>query len=266
MLNRFLAGILASGVIALLSLGADASPPPDGRAERIVCDDAAAIAARDIGAPLDYLRALTRTETGRARGGRLTPWPWTVNMEGEGRWFETREQALAFVRARHAAGARSFDIGCFQINYRWHGDAFANFEEMFDPVTNARYAATFLTELRRDGEEWRRAVGRFHSKTPALAKRYRARFDRILAGLDPAPAAMTPSRTALFRRPRRPAAAPVLARTPRREETAALSFLIPPGGATPLLPAAASSQAASSSLFPAAGARPLLRRAAPLLK
>ncbi|MFV0474980.1 MAG: lytic transglycosylase domain-containing protein, partial [Pikeienuella sp.] len=110
-----------------------------------ICD--AAAGAAPGGVPAASLRALTRTETGRRVGGALLPWPWTVNMEGEGFWFDTREEALAFVRARHAAGARSFDMGCFQINFRWHGEAFDSLDAMFEPSLNAAYAARFLNEL-----------------------------------------------------------------------------------------------------------------------
>lgn len=182
--------------IALLPL-AFIAPAALASSDATICDRAAAAAAHGSDVPLTYLQALTRTETGRARGGKLTPWPWTVNMEGEGRWFETRAEALAYVKAHHKRGARSFDIGCFQINYRWHGEAFGSIAEMFDPLANARYAAAFLTELRGGEGKWRRAVGRYHSKTPKFAAKYKKRFDRILAALAPpagderAPAART---------------------------------------------------------------------------
>src|SRR5699024_6482524 len=97
-------------------------------------DRAARQAARAHDVPLDVLRAISRAETGRPRQGGLQPWPWTVNMEGRGRWFDNADAARAYVFAHFKAGARSFDVGCFQINYRWHGDAFRSIDEMFDPV------------------------------------------------------------------------------------------------------------------------------------
>jgi hypothetical protein len=148
-----------------------------------VCDAAAARASSDTDVPLSVLRAVTRTETGRQRGDRLAPWPWTVNMEGTGRWFESRHEAHAFVMRHHDSGARSFDIGCFQINYKWHGAAFDSIDAMFDPLTNARYAARFLARLHAELGDWSKAAGAYHSRTNALAARYRARFDRIRAAL-----------------------------------------------------------------------------------
>ncbi|MEM8880895.1 MAG: transglycosylase SLT domain-containing protein [Pseudomonadota bacterium] len=124
--------------------------------------------------PQPVLFAITRTET--ARYG--TPWPWTVNMEGTGHWFDSRAEAQAFAQSRYEDGARNFDIGCFQINHRWHGEHFASIEEMFDPDLNARYAAQFLIELYMELGSWDAAVGAYHSRTP----RYAARYLRIYHG------------------------------------------------------------------------------------
>jgi transglycosylase-like protein with SLT domain len=148
-----------------------------------LCDRAAIEASRTRGVPLDVLKAISRTETGRSVGNRLQPWPWTVNMEGTGRWFATLDEARAYVFLNFKKGARSFDVGCFQINYKWHGGAFRSIDDMFDPETNAQYAAKYLVELYQEFGNWPDAVGAYHSRTPELAKKYTARFDRILAGL-----------------------------------------------------------------------------------
>ncbi len=150
-----------------------------------LCDDAAHRAARRHDLPAEVLLAITRVETGR--GQAATPWPWTVNMEGAGHWFDTENQAQVFVFRHFKGGARSFDVGCFQINYKWHGRAFRSIEEMFDPDHSADYAAQFLKDLYADLGDWSAAAGAYHSRTPSLSRRYAARFDRILADLDRAP-------------------------------------------------------------------------------
>ena len=61
------------------------------------------------------LKAISLTETGRKTGGQFRPWPWTVNMEGTGHWFDTLDEARAYVSREFKRGARSFDVGCFQI-------------------------------------------------------------------------------------------------------------------------------------------------------
>lgn len=147
------------------------------------CDQVAAEAARRTGVPISVLKAITRTETGQKRNGAFRPWPWTVNMEGKGVWFDTEDEARAYVYKEFKRGARSFDVGCFQINYKWHGKAFTSIDEMFDPLTNALYAARFLGELYAEHGNWGGAAGAYHSRTPEFANRYKVRFQKFRAAL-----------------------------------------------------------------------------------
>lgn len=124
---------------------------------------------------------------GALRGGRLRPWPWAINREGQSYWFASRDEALAFARQSLAEGRTSFDVGCFQINYRWHGQGFASLEAMFDQDQSGIYAARFLRDLYGETGSWSAAAGAYHSRTPEFAEIYRARFDRILADLGAAP-------------------------------------------------------------------------------
>ena len=107
----------------LLSLALPAGPLRADSAESgaQICERAIIAGARRAGLPQDVLHAISLTETGRAQGGRLRPYPWAINREGKGFWFQNRDEALAFARASLAEGRRSFDVGCFQINYLWHG-------------------------------------------------------------------------------------------------------------------------------------------------
>ena len=175
---------LLSGLILFPAIpGASAATSGPGRIS--VCDQAAVKAAQLHDVPLDILRAISRVETGRASGARgVQPWPWTVNMEGKGHWFRTRDEALAYVFRHFKRGARSFDVGCFQINFKWHGQAFPSVEAMFDPYENAAYAARFLKSLHGEYGNWSEAAGAYHSRTPGYAKAYAARFDRMRSRLD----------------------------------------------------------------------------------
>lgn len=142
-----------------------------------LCRAAIAIAEREAGIPAGLLQAIGRVESGRRDpdSGRFAPWPWTINAEGRGMFFPTREAAIAEVRQLQAAGVRSIDIGCMQVNLRHHPDAFATLEQAFDPVANARYGARFLTELQAARQDWGRAAAHYHSQTPDRAEAYRAR-------------------------------------------------------------------------------------------
>ncbi len=165
-------------------LGLSPSQALAGRGGEI-CERAARLAAQRTGVPLDVLRAISLTETGRRDGGVIRPWPWTVNMEGRGVWFDSFAEALAFATENFDRGARSFDVGCFQLNFKWHGRAFSTIAEMFDPERNALYAAGFLRELFAETGSWTEAAGAYHSRTPEYAARYKKRFRRHLARLSP---------------------------------------------------------------------------------
>ena len=159
-----------------------------------LCDAAAVRAADRHDVPRDILLSLTRTETGRSRAGQIEPWPWAVNRAGDGRWFETRDAALSFATTSLRSGHQNFDIGCFQINFRWHKHHFTSLAAMFDPEANADYAARFVRDLHREFGSWTRAAGAFHSRTPEHSSRYLKRFGEIRAGLDPRSVAVNPAR------------------------------------------------------------------------
>ena len=171
-------------VVALLLLLPHAPATAD-TGSAALCEQAIVEGARRGGVPVEVLHAIALTETGRNAGGRLRPWPWAINREGKGFWFDTREEALAFARESVAANRPSFDVGCVQINYRWHGHAFPSIEAMLDPQWTATYAAQFLRTLYEERGSWSEAAGAYHSLTPDLARIYRERFDRILAELEP---------------------------------------------------------------------------------
>lgn len=158
-----------------------------------LCDGAAQNASALTGVPLAVLQAIALAETGRAlpgAGGVLRPWPWTVNQDGDGHWFDSQAQALDFATTARDQGISNFDLGCFQLNHRWHADAFPSLQAMFDPQQNALYAARFLQSLYQKYGDWSQAAGAYHSNTPEYAARYRERFDALFAGLEggnPAP-------------------------------------------------------------------------------
>ena len=178
----------ALGLALALALGLLAGPAPaaaqDDDLSAALCEQAIVNGARRGGVPAEVLHAVALTETGRNSNGRMRPYPWAINREGKGHWFKTREEALAFAQGSLAEGRPSFDVGCVQINYRWHGHAFPSLDDMFDPEWTATYAAQFLRNLYEERGSWSEAAGAYHSLTPEKAGIYRQRFDRLLAGID----------------------------------------------------------------------------------
>ena len=144
------------------------------------CDGAALRSAEAYGVPPQVMLAITRVESGKPTGDALQPWPWTVNLQGEGHWFDSAEEATDFAQNAIATGVTNLDIGCFQLNWRWHGDKFSSIDEMFDPETNADHAARFLVENHQKTGNWVDAVAAYHSTSPDLAEAYIERIEGIL--------------------------------------------------------------------------------------
>jgi hypothetical protein len=139
------------------------------------CRDQAAIAERAAGIPDGLLLAIGKRESGRfdMQAGGVLPWPWAVNREGEGRFFASRQEAAAYVAGAERGGSRSIDVGCFQINLKYHPMAFASLDVAFDPAANAAYAARFLRQLYDREGSWETAVAHYHSASPLLGVPYR---------------------------------------------------------------------------------------------
>ena len=154
-----------------------------------LCRAAILAAERAHGVPAGLLLAIGLVESGRTdpSTGQRSPWPWAVNAEGRGALFDTSEGALAFVRQSEAAGIRSIDIGCLQVNRAHHPAAFASLEQGFDPAANADYAARFLRKLKEGpaGGDWMKAAGFYHSQTPDRAESYRAKVQTAFAAMPP---------------------------------------------------------------------------------
>ena len=167
--------ILASPAVAQLSSARDTAS---------ICVRAAHEASVKTGVPINVLLALTLTETGRSMNGKLTPWPWALNQAGDSHWFPDSPAAMAFLTAAVDEGLTNIDVGCFQLNYRWHGAAFSSLDAMMEPGANALYAARMVSDLAGSEQDWIRAVGAYHSGTPEVAKRYLARFAPIFTALD----------------------------------------------------------------------------------
>ncbi len=167
-----------------------AAPTPGAQ-----CRAAIALAERAGGIPPQLLAAIGRVESGRRDpvSGSFAPWPWTVNAEGQGFFFESKAEAIAAVRKMRADGMRSIDVGCLQVNLMHHPDAFASLEAAFDPVQNAGYAAKFLGELHAQASDWSKAAALYHSANPELGDPYRSKVlavwpdERQLAGQSPPP-------------------------------------------------------------------------------
>ncbi len=178
-------------IVALLSgaLGTTYLEPTPAAAARplvqsdpwTLCSRAIAAAERRMGIPDQLLVAISLAESGRRHpsGRAVVAWPWTVMAEGRGQYLPTKAEAIQRVRSLKARGVRNIDVGCMQVNLKFHPDAFANLQEAFEPTANAAYAAKFLASLRVETGSWDGAMGRYHSATPRYAEPYKKKVAAI---------------------------------------------------------------------------------------
>ncbi len=151
-MRRHLVIALAAAFSSSLHAGmAFAAPNP--------CEPEILRAADTYGIPVGILYAVGLTETGRK--GSLQP--NALNIEGKAIFPASASQAVAAFNQARASGATQIDLGCMQINHRYHGAAFRSVEEMLDPRKNVDYAARFLVKLHARHESWSMAVARYHA-------------------------------------------------------------------------------------------------------
>jgi hypothetical protein len=124
--------------------------------------------------PKLVLSAISLAESGRWHPAKRKsyPWPWTVTSGADSAYFSDKAAAIAAVQRLQAQGVRNIDVGCMQVNLHYHPDAFDDLDSAFDPAANTEYAATFLKALFQSTKSWDRAIGRYHSATPARAEGY----------------------------------------------------------------------------------------------
>ena len=160
-------------LILLIPAAAAAAPPPS---PSLLCDTAIVGAERAVRLPLGLLGAVALVESGRPdAAGNVRPWPWTINAEGRGQFFASKQDAIDAVRTLQSQGVQSIDVGCMQVNLMYHPNAFASLDQAFDPITNAQYAARFLNTLYGISGSWVQVTAAYHSQTPAIGADYQQR-------------------------------------------------------------------------------------------
>jgi soluble lytic murein transglycosylase-like protein len=123
------------------------------------CEREMARAAQAENIPLAVLYSVGLTETGAK--GQLQP--YAMNVDGLAVSAASLPEAIAKFNSAKARGAKFIDIGCMQINHRFHSKNFASLSAMFDERLNVAYAARFLKDLRAREPSWTLAVARYNA-------------------------------------------------------------------------------------------------------
>ncbi len=178
-------GLLVFLLISLVSPVCLAAPAWDV-AQAALCTEAVQETEKHHTLPHGLLAAIAKVESGRpiASMGDIRAWPWTINADGAGLFFDSRAAAVAWAKQGLANGVHLMDVGCMQVNLQFHPNAFRSLDEAFDPAANVAYAASFLQQLGTETNgDWNLATGYYHSHTPDLAAAYRNRVAEVGAGI-----------------------------------------------------------------------------------
>lgn len=133
----------------------------------LACSGSAALAdmfdepCRKYGVPKALALAIAMQES----GGN----PWAVNVAGKSYLPASKADALNIVRR---AREKSFDVGLMQINSQWLRRFNISLETAMEPRNNVHLGVWILASaIRTHGMNWK-AVGAYHSPTPARQKLY----------------------------------------------------------------------------------------------
>lgn len=138
--------------------------------------------ALPAGVPSEVLYSIALQESGTRLRGRLVPWPWTLNVAGNGYRFANRSDACgALLHALRTAGSHRVDVGLGQTNLGANGHRYNSPCEGLDPHKNLAVTARILAEHKSKGGDWITAAGRYHRPAGGEpAARYRRAFTKHL--------------------------------------------------------------------------------------
>lgn len=170
-----MACLLLAQVVAMPTLAAAAEAPDPLSYDWFACEDQARRLEEAEKIPALLLTAVTYTETGRRgpEGRRIRSWPWTLYADGKSFRFSSKLDAAKAVRRLMADGVKNIDVGCMQINLRYHPHAFTSVEEALDPLANLTYGVAFLKRQKSRQGSWISAIAHYHSANSAVNERYR---------------------------------------------------------------------------------------------
>jgi hypothetical protein len=126
---------------------------------------------KEFNLPYKLLTSISLVESGLKKNDKFVSWPWTLNVSGKSKFFETKEQALDYL-IKNIKKKKNIDVGCMQISTKYHINEFKNLNNILDPNHNVKYAAKFLKSLYKKHKRWNEAISRYHSSEPQKKEKY----------------------------------------------------------------------------------------------
>ena len=116
--------------------------------------------------PKGLLLGIGKAEAIRKINNKYIIWPWTINHAGKSMFFDTKKQMRNYVSKNLKKNDFNIDVGCMQINIKWHKNNFKKIVDMFEVGPNISYAASFLLQLKKKHGSWDKAIKHYHSSDP----------------------------------------------------------------------------------------------------
>ena len=116
--------------------------------------------------PKGLLLGIGKAEAIRKIKNKFVIWPWTINHAGKSMFFDTKKQMRNYVFKNLKRNDFNMDVGCMQINIKWHKNNFKKISDMFEVNPNISYAASFLQQLKNKHGSWDNAIKSYHSSDP----------------------------------------------------------------------------------------------------
>lgn len=110
--------------------------------------------------PRGLLMAIAVTES--AIDGK--PDPYAMNIAGRSYHARGIQDMANVIQANWTKGVKSIDVGCMQVNLKFHGHKFARMTDLLDSVTNVEYGASYLVSLATEAGSWKEAVMNYHNR------------------------------------------------------------------------------------------------------
>jgi hypothetical protein len=104
--------------------------------------------------------AIAMTES----GDKGRPSPFAMNIAGRSYFASSGQEMANIISANWQRGVTSIDVGCMQINLKYHGAKFSRLTDLLNSPTNIEYGAGYLVSLAVESGSWKDAVMSYHNK------------------------------------------------------------------------------------------------------
>lgn len=130
--------------------------------------------------PPTVLYAVALQESQMRFGNAALPYPWTLNIRGVPKRFDSYRAALAALTECLRMGIQLVDIGLLQICWLYHHATLRSPARALDPYPNIEVGAQLLRNHFTKTGSWYRAVANYHNADPLIGDRYAASVFRHL--------------------------------------------------------------------------------------